>query len=269
MIGLSEKSGLYPSCLALNDIEKIGEHPVAAGGFGEVWKGSLGGQFTCIKVVKVYGNSNVQKLFKEFLKEAILWRQLDHPNVIPFLGIYFLDTSKERICLISPWMRNGNLMQYLGGDSHESVDRVVLAYDIACGLSYLHEKKVVHGDLKGQVNILITDLGRAAITDFGLSRVMESEVFTWTSTSTRTVQGTARWLAPECLIKNQPASFDADVYAFGCVCYEVFTGKQPFYHCIYDPKIVVELMEGKRPMRPLDCSHLSDEIWAIMQGVLE
>jgi len=64
MIYLSKRSGLYPNCLVLNDVKKVGDHPVAAGGFGEIWKGLIGGQIACLKVVKIYGDSDVQKLLK-------------------------------------------------------------------------------------------------------------------------------------------------------------------------------------------------------------
>ncbi|KAF5353073.1 hypothetical protein D9758_008752 [Tetrapyrgos nigripes] len=260
MLRLSKNSGLYPSCLALNNVQKIGDHPVTAGGFGEIWKGLLGGEVSCLKVVKIYGDSEVQKLMKEFLKEAIVWRQLDHPNVLPFLGLYFLDASKQRICLISPWMDNGNLNHYLADGSHGYTDRLTLAYDVACGLAYLHGEKIIHGDLKG-VNILITAGGRATIADFGLSRVIESEAFTMTSRSSRAVQGTARWLAPECMMKNQRASYQSDVYAFGCI----FTGQLPFHHCQHDAAIVFELIKGNRPIRPPNELWVNDEVWAIME----
>jgi len=144
MMHLSKKSGLYPNCLVLDNVTKIGEHPVAAGGFGEIWRGLIGGQMACLKVVKVYSNSDVQKLLRvciqeaglllrylptgiqEFFKEAILWRQLDHPNVLPFLGLYFLDDSRQRVCLISPWMRNGNLRHFLSNNPDSSIDRARL-----------------------------------------------------------------------------------------------------------------------------------------------
>ncbi|KAF5350229.1 hypothetical protein D9758_007769 [Tetrapyrgos nigripes] len=260
MLGLSKNSGLYPSCLALDNVQKIGNHPVTAGGFGEIWKGLLGGEVICLKVVKIYGDSEVQKVVKEFLKEAIVWRQLDHPNILPFLGLYFLDASKQRICLISPWMDNGNLNHYLADGSHGYTDRLTLAYDVACGLAYLHGEKIIHGDLKG-VNILITAGGRATIADFGLSRVIESEAFTMTSRSSRAVQGTARWLAPECMMKNQRASYQSDVYAFGCI----FTGQLPFHHCQHDVAIVFELVKGNRPIRPPNELWVNDEVWAIME----
>jgi len=59
MIRLSKKSGLFPKCLALHDVEKYGDYPVAVGGFGEIWKGTYAGQSVCIKVLKTYSESEV------------------------------------------------------------------------------------------------------------------------------------------------------------------------------------------------------------------
>ncbi|THU93876.1 kinase-like protein [Dendrothele bispora CBS 962.96] len=263
-IRLSKKSGFYPKCLALSNVERTGDHPVAIGGFGDIWMGLCAEQAVCVKTVKIYHDSDVPRLVKAFLKEAILWRQFNHPNVLPFLGLHFLDTSDQRISLISPWMENGNLHQYLRGNPHKLTKHVILAYDVACGLAYLHEKKVIHGDLKA-VNILITVSGRAAIADFGLSRLMVSEALTLTATGSHVVEGTARWLAPECLMKMQPVSYESDIYAFGCVCYELFTGLLPFHHCVHDVSVIFDLMNGARPERPLHCPQLSDQIWVIMQ----
>ncbi|THU93879.1 kinase-like protein, partial [Dendrothele bispora CBS 962.96] len=265
MIRLSKKSSLYPSCLAMKDVQKIGDYPITAGGFGEIWRCSIGGQIGCLKMVKVYGESDIQILLKEFLKEAILWRQLDHPNVLPFLGLYFLNDHKQRLCLISPWMENGNVKQYLNKPSDKPVDRVVLAYDVANGLAYLHKKKVIHGDLKG-VNILVTISGRALVCDFGLSRVADSEALRWTSLSTgNRGGGTLRWLAPECLIDAKPVTYESDVYAFGCVCYEIFTGLIPFQEMSTDATIIFQLIKEKRPPRPQGNIQLTDAIWHVIE----
>ncbi|THU85507.1 kinase-like protein, partial [Dendrothele bispora CBS 962.96] len=136
---------------------------------------------------------------------------------------------------------------------------------IACGLSYLHEKKVVHGDLKGD-NILITNFGRAAIADFGLARkIFESDTLRLTSLSTsHYVKGSTRWLAPECLLENGVHTYHSDIYAFGCVCYEVFTGLVPFYEFPREISVVIHLNEGRRPSRPAN-SRLNDNMWGIMQ----
>ncbi|KAK7437358.1 Rho guanine nucleotide exchange factor [Stygiomarasmius scandens] len=267
MIRLSKKSGLYPICLVLNNVRRVGDHPVAAGGFGEIWQGVIGDQIACLKVVKIYGDSDIRELLKEFFQEAIVWRQLDHPNVLPFLGLYFLDDSRQRVCLLSPWMNNGNLRQFLKNGSKVSIDRARLAHDIASGLSYLHEGKIIHGDLKGD-NILITLAGRAVIADFGLARkVAESDILRLTSLSTSIHgKGSTRWMAPECLLPPiSGSSFRSDIYAFGGVCYETFTGYIPFYETLQDITVVLQLMAGKRPSRPSDTPHLNDSMWTIMQ----
>jgi serine/threonine protein kinase len=48
-----------------------------------------------------------------FRKEALTWRQFTHPNALPFLGIYHLEDPRPRLCLVSPWMENGNIANYL------------------------------------------------------------------------------------------------------------------------------------------------------------
>ncbi|KAF5353079.1 hypothetical protein D9758_008754 [Tetrapyrgos nigripes] len=266
MIRLAKKSELYPSCLALKNIQRVGEFPVAGGGFGEVWKGLIGKQMGCLKVVKIYDDSDIQLLLKDFLKEAILWRQLDHPNILPFLGLYFLDECKKRLCLVSPWMENGNARQYLNKNSEKVIDRTLLVYDVANGLSYLHARKIVHGDLKA-VNILISATGRALVADFGLSRLVDSGVLKWSSLSTQDrVGGTTRWLAPECLLRGSRLSYKSDIYAFGCVCYEILTGLIPFHEIAQDAAVVFRLIDRKRPIRPLTRTpHLTDSMWVMME----
>ncbi|KAF9255248.1 kinase-like protein [Marasmius fiardii PR-910] len=149
MIRLSRKSNLHPQCLTIRDVEKLGKHPVGGGAFGDVWKGRVGQQLVCLKVIRAFEDSDVKKTVKDYMQEAIIWRQMDHPNLLPFLGIYYLDIEQQQLCLVSPWMERGNLVQYLKKTPPELVDHESLAHDVACGLSHLHEANIVHGDLKG------------------------------------------------------------------------------------------------------------------------
>ncbi|KAF8991733.1 kinase-like domain-containing protein [Cyathus striatus] len=176
----------------------------------------------CLKVLKAYHNSNINKLLNAYKKEAILWSQLSHPNLLPFYGVHHLGDELGRICLVSPWMDNGNIKVYL--EHFPDVNRLYLLREIACGISYLHDKNIniVHGDLKG-ANILVTSSGRPCLGDFGLSSMMDSEALKWTSLqSTKTTGGTTRWQAPELfdpLVDHALPTKESDVYAFGCVCY--------------------------------------------------
>ncbi|KAJ8083210.1 hypothetical protein PM082_009082 [Marasmius tenuissimus] len=268
MIRLSKMSGLHPKCLSIQNVRKLGQYPIAAGGFGDVWKGIVGEsdeQVVCLKVVKVYLTSDVQALFREYLREAIVWRQLKHPNLLPFLGIYYLE-NESQFCLVSPWMENGNLVQYLRATRKEDVDHLALVYDVATGLAYLHSRKVVHGDLKG-VNILITPDGRACIGDFGLSCIADTHGLRLT-TSTSRPAGTGRWLSPEILNGTSIGpSKPSDVYAFGCVCYEIFTSLQPFHELLNEMAVAIQvIVYDRRPERPEGVAELTDDIWSIMQS---
>ncbi|KAK1223480.1 hypothetical protein PQX77_013638 [Marasmius sp. AFHP31] len=266
MLRLSERSGLCPNCLNINNVKKIGEYPIDGGGFGDVWKGMIDDQLVCLKVAKVYLVSDMQKLIKECMREAIVWQQLRHPNLLPFLGMYYLDGARQQLCLVSPWMDRGNLARYLNSTPKECVDHQALAYDVASGLAYLHSMSIVHGDLKG-VNVLITPDERACITDFGLSRVVNTQSFCSTSSSVGQAKGTIRWLSPE-LLKSDPSSsatMNSDVYAYACVCYEIFTGGDKPFHELGDGAVIVAVVyEKKHPSRPNEARELTDEMWEIM-----
>ena len=130
LIELSRRSGQYAECLVLKGVQQVGQDPVAGGSVGDVWKGQIQGQVVAIKVMKVYQQSDVAQLMKvcsvdhlrildadlgmqEFSHEIAVWRQLLHPNILPLYGVYHLGGNKSRVCLVSPWMENGNIVQYL------------------------------------------------------------------------------------------------------------------------------------------------------------
>ncbi|KAK7036760.1 Serine/threonine-protein kinase tnni3k [Paramarasmius palmivorus] len=262
MLRMSKSSGLYPSLIDIDDFEKDGDLPVASGGFCDIWKGYLGIELVCIKVVRVYRDSDMEKIVKESMREAIIWRQLDHPNLLPFHGLY---RQEQKICLISPWMENGCLTQYLEEVNRDlgSVEHEVLVWDIASGLTYLHEMGVIHGDLKGD-NILITSQRRACIADFGLSRLTDSRVLAMTSTLALPA-GTVRWSAPEILMNGGTHTYQSDIYAFACVCYEIYSNLRPFHDHRTDGAVILQIYLGERPTRPHN-TKLTDEMWRFIEA---
>jgi serine/threonine protein kinase len=135
---LSKKSGQVPSCLMLRGVREIGEHLVDGGSFGDVWKGVVEGHVIAIKAMRFFGSHvddahkvfsptchhpNFNKSFslQAFANEAVIWRSFSHPNVLPFYGVY---RWKDRLSLVSPWMENGNVIEYL--KKVPDADRVAL-----------------------------------------------------------------------------------------------------------------------------------------------
>ncbi|KZT18326.1 kinase-like protein, partial [Neolentinus lepideus HHB14362 ss-1] len=156
-------------------------------------------------------------------QEALLWHSLDHPNVLPFIGIDSEMLSRNRVCLVSPWMDNGNLRAYVTKNSLSNSDCDGLLLDVAAGLEYLHENGIVHGHLRG-ANILISDDWHACICDFGLANFADPLIDSNSSIVVDRV-GSVPWMAPELLRSSHDdvysyPTFASDVYAFGCVCHQ-------------------------------------------------
>ncbi|KAF5323861.1 hypothetical protein D9611_008396 [Ephemerocybe angulata] len=253
LLRLAKLSSLYPRSVLLEGVTREGAHAITAGHFGEIWKGSFRGQSVCVKVLKVYQRGDINKLLKAFTREALLWNHMRHDNVLPFQGIHRLPGDEAgRIALISPWMENGNIGDYLA--RCPTPGRYALARDVCEGLAYLHKQDIIHGDLKG-VNILVDSAGRARVADFGLSFIVQSEILRWTASTTAVSQGgTVRWQAPELFnpeMEDAKSTKLTDIYSLGCVFYEIFTGQIPFYEVQKEYTVISFVLSGKQPSKPL------------------
>ncbi|KAK0502314.1 kinase-like domain-containing protein [Armillaria luteobubalina] len=246
-----------PRCLTIGGFKTTGNYPFARGHFGDLWRGEVEGREVAIKRGRIFtGENNITKVLRKMTREAIIWGQCDHPNVLPFYGIY-RDSAPSSFCLVSPFISNGPLRQYLS--NNDNPDRHRLALDITRGMNYLHKMFIVHGDLKGD-NILITDDHRAVIADFGISFAMGITFFGTSSSSRK--GGTVKWQPPEVLNGN-PNSFSTDVYSLACVYFEVFDGSLPWGN-LNDGAVVMNVSVRKRhPPRP---KHLAktDLWWKLM-----
>ncbi|KAF5361838.1 hypothetical protein D9756_002614 [Leucocoprinus leucothites] len=212
--------------------------PIAEGGFGTVHEGlDLN---MCVKVM-----SRVEpKAFTEWIKELILWANSSHPNVLPFYGVFLEGVGdSQRICLVSPFMKNGNLHDYAPRLPPKS--RLPLILDVINGLYYLHGLGIVHSDLKGQ-NVLISDEGRGFITDFGASHIVTATA----AATTSSVFSTLRFAAPELMQDGAQPSKECDVWSFGCLCYQVLSRKVPYYQYTRDFQVAAALSRKELPKRP-------------------
>ncbi|KAJ6608486.1 kinase-like domain-containing protein, partial [Mycena sp. CBHHK59/15] len=220
------------------------------------------GEPVALKHMRMFQDSDQRNIRRKFCRETLVWQHLHHPFIVPLIGI---DTESfpSSLCMVSPWMKNGTVVRYLASMGPE--DRQDRIQEIAQGLCFLHSRNVVHGDLRGS-NILVDDTGHACLTDFGLTVLSDATA----PTSTRA--GSVRWMAPETLdptacghrdFARTPAS---DIYAYACVCLELYTGHPPFHEiCPYDAPVIYKVVGGLRPSRPAGDSSIPDRIWKLMQ----
>ncbi|KAG8941690.1 hypothetical protein FRC03_004195 [Tulasnella sp. 419] len=199
-------------------------------------------------------------LKKRLMREMKVWSQLNHGNIVPFLGYAFSGTFP---CMIAPWYENGSLPDYIS--RYPNLDKTQMVLESLLGLVHLHshEPPIVHGDIKAS-NILVDDEGHARITDFGLSRIIEEGHTGWT-TSTG-VSGTHRWMAPELMLteRSKPTTA-ADVYSMTLLALEIYTGKVPFPHLDHVP-FFMAIVAKKSPQR----SHYSpfdppEAVWQVFE----
>ncbi|KIK53357.1 hypothetical protein GYMLUDRAFT_938227 [Collybiopsis luxurians FD-317 M1] len=262
---LSRKYQALPSSLIVRDVRREGENPVAGGGFADIWRGRLNEKLVCVKVLRLTIEQDEKaraEIRKQFCHEALVWRQLHHPNILPLLGVN-IDLFHPSFCLISPWMENRDIITFLKQNPHHSIPSVLR--EVAAGLEYLHSREppVIHGDIRGG-NILVKDDLHCCLADFGLTLVTTSSQVWSLTTSSSTNKGSMRWLAPEFFIPDLTAPIpdptSRDVYAFGCTIVEVLTQKLPFHDCRNDYSVIVHLMNGERPARPQDV-WCPDVVW--------
>ncbi|KAH8793653.1 kinase-like domain-containing protein, partial [Flagelloscypha sp. PMI_526] len=239
--------------------------------FQDVYKGSWNGTTVCIKRLRVYlnpGRGSVEThKEKAFLKEALIWKQLKHPNILSFIGVSSTCFTNQ-MSLISPYMKNGDIMDYLNRTHEEPpsyAKRLGWLLGAAEGMQYIHSMNLYHGDIKG-ANILIDDDEKAQLADLGISSVAVSgsETLGWATATAGGVRGSLRWMSPEAILDSGPCKTTArDVYAFGSTILEVVTGRFPWANVREDTRIILNVSQGKNPDRPDGLEH---DIWSIIES---
>ncbi|KAH9008297.1 kinase-like domain-containing protein, partial [Lactarius deliciosus] len=219
------------------------EAKVGVGFFSDVYRG------TWLKrtvAVKVLAETTPRKIF---VHEVEIWKSLYHPNVLELFGASSA-SGEPPWFLVSKYYPRGSLVKYLKGLSDADatrVDALKMIHEISNGMEYLHNRGVLHGDLKA-ANILVDNDLRCVISDFGQSE-MKSEVYRISRVSQP--RGTLRWQAPELMQGAQALTPEMDVYAFAICCVEILTmGALPWPLMDDDAVRHFVLNENMRPSLP-------------------
>ncbi|KZT64449.1 kinase-like protein [Daedalea quercina L-15889] len=244
-----------------NGLKITTEYPMAFGGFADIWRGQYRGQDVAIKALRVSARDKIRAVEKMFFKEVVLWKNLCHDNITPFIGV---DCKLFPCAMISVWMPHGNIIGYL--NKFPKASRLQLLLDVSLGLEHLHSFGIVHGDLKG-ANILIDEKHCARLADFGLT-AMTHDLHALNAITPLSLVGSLRWTAPEVLdpesagLEKARPSKASDIYSMGMVMWEIFAGQVPFHQYPIEANVLYRILGGVRPARP-NAGHLglSDVVW--------
>jgi serine/threonine-protein kinase len=209
--------------------EKIGE-----GGMGVVWRATdtTLDREVAVKILPEIFSEDPERLAR-FDREAKLLASLNHPSIAVIHGLH----HAEGVHFLAMELVQGeDLAQRLQRGALPVEEAVGAAKQVAEALEAAHESGVIHRDLK-PANIQITPDGKIKVLDFGLAKAFDTESTsgspsmspTMTSAGTRAgmILGTAAYMSPE-QARGKPVDRRADIWAFGCVLYEMLTGKQAF-----------------------------------------
>ncbi|KAJ3561671.1 hypothetical protein NP233_g10053 [Leucocoprinus birnbaumii] len=251
---LTSTTRTFPQCYKVTGV-KYQPVPIAEGGFGTVHRGlDLN---MCVKVMSQVDTSALT----EWIKELVLWSHSSHPNVLLFYRVFLKSIGQsQRICLVSPFMKNGNLHDYAPCLPQKS--RLPLLLDVIKGLGYLHVYGIIHSDLKGQ-NVLISDEGRGLLTDFGASHIVTATA----APTTSKISKTFCFAAPELVEDRAQPSKESDVWAFGCLCYEVLSRKSLYYQYPRDFQVVaapISQRTAKATKFHDDWDPIDDQAWNLV-----
>jgi eukaryotic-like serine/threonine-protein kinase len=215
---------------------QIGSYQVLSllgvGGMGEVYQAhdTKLGREVAIKVLPAGFVDDPERLSR-FQREARMLAALNHPNIAT---IYGLEQSGGAHYLVMELVLGETLAERLGALKIE--EALKIAVQIAEALEAAHEKGVIHRDLK-PANVKVTPEGRVKVLDFGLAKAFGGDggldfsnapTLTVAGTEEGRILGTPAYMSPE-QARGRPVDKRTDIWAFGCVLYELLTGRQAFH----------------------------------------
>ncbi|XP_077439647.1 ephrin type-B receptor 3b isoform X2 [Vanacampus margaritifer] len=258
------KTASHLQAIPLEDFTPSGTFTQFIGEFGEVCRGrlKLPGRREIIVAIKTLKVGYTDRQRRDFLSEASIMGQFDHPNIIRLEGVV---TKSRPVMIVTEFMENGALDSFLRlNDGQFTVIQLVgMLRGIAAGMKYLSDMNYVHRDLAAR-NILVNSNLVCKVSDFGLSRFLEDDPTDPTYTSSLYFMLTysfaypqggkipIRWTAPEAIAYRKFTSA-SDVWSYGIVMWEVMSyGERPYWD-MSNQDVINAVEQDYRLPPPMDC----------------
>lgn len=227
---------------------------IGSGSFGSVYLGmnKVSGMLMAVKQVELpTGSSHNEERKKSMLtaleREIDLLKELQHENIVQYLDSS-MDSTYLNIFL--EYVPGGSVAALLNnyGAFEEALVRNFVR-QILQGLNYLHEREIIHRDIKG-ANILVDNKGGIKISDFGISKKVADNILK--NANRPSLQGSVFWMAPE-VVKQTSYTRKADIWSLGCLIVEMFTGQHP-YPKLNQMQAIFKIGQSAKPTTPDDIS---------------
>ncbi|XP_066433234.1 serine/threonine-protein kinase 36 isoform X2 [Eleutherodactylus coqui] len=229
-------------------LELIGE-----GSFGRVYKGrrKCSAEIVALKFIPKVGRS--EKELNGLKREIQIMTDLQHPNIVRMLD----SCETEREVVVVTEYAEGELFQILEDDGSLSEELVRdVSAQLVSALYYLHSHRILHRDMKPQ-NILLGKDETVKLCDFGFARELSLDTL-----MVRSIKGTPLYMSPE-LVLERPYDHRSDLWALGCIVYELLVGTPPFYtHSIFQLVSIITQQPVQWPRG------VSTELKDFLQGLL-
>ena len=236
------------------NIEIIGQ-----GMYGKVYK-SLNIKENKYYAIKSLNFKDISQRERQNIeREVDLLKELKHPNIVLYKDS-FIDKDNYFNIVIT-FCEGGDLYKKIFRENNTCFDENTIIkwiVQLLLGLSYIHDKKIVHRDIKTK-NIFIQNENFLRIGDFGIAKL-----FNQTQTMNKIV-GTPLYMAPECFKQNNKYSYKSDIWSLGCCIYEMCNLKHAFEGNFF-PAVSVKISEGKRA--PLN-KRYSDDLKYLVDSMLD
>jgi TolB-like protein/Tfp pilus assembly protein PilF/predicted Ser/Thr protein kinase len=198
--------------------------------------------------------THISELKERFMREAQAAAALDHPNICT---VYEFDEAEEKTFISMAYIEGQSLKTKIESGPLELDEAVRIAIQTAEGLQEAHDKGVVHRDIKS-ANIMVDERNQAKIMDFGLARVTGTTMVT----KEGMMMGTIAYMSPE-QARGETVDFRTDIWSFGVVLYEMFSGHLPFKG-EHDQAVVYSILNEK----PKPITDLRSEIPTSIEQVI-
>uniref|UniRef100_H3CSB9 Receptor protein-tyrosine kinase n=1 Tax=Tetraodon nigroviridis TaxID=99883 RepID=H3CSB9_TETNG len=223
---------------------------LGSGAFGTVYKGIWVPEGETVKIpvaIKILNEATGPKANVEFMDEALIMASMEHPHLVRLLGVCLSPT----IQLVTQLMPHGCLLDYVHEHKDNIGSQLLLNWcvQIAKGMMYLEERRLVHRDLAAR-NVLVKSPNHIKITDFGLARLLDANEKEYNADGGKMP---IKWMALEC-IHYRKFTHQSDVWSYGVTIWELMTfGGKP-YDGIPTREIPDILEKGERLPQPPICT---------------